>query len=38
MSDRFLQQQNDTKFSVKLGKNASDTCPVFSEAYGAKST
>jgi predicted secreted protein len=34
MSDRFLEQQRNIKFCVKLGKNASDTCAVFSKSYG----
>jgi hypothetical protein len=36
MSDRFLEQRMNFKFCVKLGKNSSDTCAVFSEAYGAE--
>jgi hypothetical protein len=34
MSDQFLEQRSNIKFSVKLGKNASDTCAMLSEAYG----
>jgi hypothetical protein len=34
MSDRFLKQQFNFKFCVKLGKNASDACAVLSKAYG----
>jgi hypothetical protein len=33
MSDRFLEQQINIKFCVKLGKNVSDTYAVLSEAY-----
>jgi len=33
MSDPFLEQQISIKFCEKLGKNASDTCAVLSEAY-----
>jgi len=36
MSDRFLEQRINIKFCVKLGKNASDTCAIPSEAYGAE--
>jgi hypothetical protein len=36
MSDQFLEQRINSKFCVKLGKNASDTCELFSEAYGGK--
>jgi len=32
ISDRILGQQISIKFCVKLGKNASDTCAVLSEA------
>jgi hypothetical protein len=34
MSDQFLEQQ--IIFCVKLGKNASDTCAMLSEAYGGE--
>jgi hypothetical protein len=34
MSDRFLEQEIDVKFCLKLGNNASGTCAVLSEAYG----
>jgi hypothetical protein len=33
MSDRFLEQRINIKFSVKFGKNASDTCAMLSAAY-----
>jgi hypothetical protein len=33
MSDQFLEQRINIKFCVTLGKNASDTFIVFSEAY-----
>jgi len=36
MSDRFLEQQIDITFCVKLGKNESDTCTLLSEAYEEK--
>jgi hypothetical protein len=36
MSDRFLEQRTNIKFCVKLGKNASDTCAMLSEAYGGE--
>jgi hypothetical protein len=36
MSDRFLEQRNNIKFCVKLGKNASDTFAMLSEAYGGE--
>jgi hypothetical protein len=36
MNDRFLEQQINIKFCVKLGKNMSDTSAVLSEAYGAE--
>jgi hypothetical protein len=36
MSDRFLEQRIDIKFCVKLGKNASDTCAMLSDAYGGE--
>jgi hypothetical protein len=38
MSDRFLELQMNIKCCVKLGKNASDTCAVLSEAYGGEAT
>jgi hypothetical protein len=31
--DRFLKRIN-IKFYVRLGKDATDTCPMLSEAYG----
>jgi len=34
ISDWFLERRINVKFYVKLGKNASDTCTMFSEAYG----
>jgi hypothetical protein len=34
MSDRFLEQQINIKFCVKLGKNANDISTTLSEAYG----
>jgi len=34
MNDQFLGQQISIKFCVKLGKDASDTCAIFCEAYG----
>jgi hypothetical protein len=34
MYNRTLEQQINIKFSVTLGKNASDTCVMLSEAYG----
>jgi hypothetical protein len=34
MRDLYLEQCVNIKFCVKLGKNASDTCAVPSEAYG----
>jgi hypothetical protein len=34
MNDRFLEQLINIKFCVKLGRNASDTCAVLSEAHG----
>jgi uncharacterized metal-binding protein len=37
MSDRFLEQRIDTKFCVKLGKNASDSCEMLSEEYRGES-
>jgi hypothetical protein len=33
MSDRFLEQRIDINFRVKLGKNATDTFKMLSEAY-----
>jgi hypothetical protein len=36
MSDRFLEQRINIKFCVKLGKNASDTCALLTEAYGGE--
>jgi hypothetical protein len=36
MSDRFLDQRINIKFCVKLGKNASDTCAMLSDAYGGE--
>jgi len=33
MSDWFLEQQINAKFSIKLGKDASDTYEMLSEAY-----
>jgi hypothetical protein len=36
MSVRFLEQRINIKFCVKLGKNASDTCAMLSEAYGGE--
>jgi hypothetical protein len=33
MSDQLLEQQIDIIVCVKLGRNASDTCAVLSEAY-----
>jgi hypothetical protein len=32
----FLEKQINIRFCVKLGKNANDTCIVFSEAYGGE--
>jgi hypothetical protein len=32
----FLEQQISVKFCVKLGKNASDTCEMLSNAYGGE--
>jgi hypothetical protein len=37
MSGWFSEQQINIKFSVKLGKNASDICAVLSKAYGGQS-
>jgi hypothetical protein len=34
MNDLFLEQQINIKFCVRLGKNASDTCAMLSDAYG----
>jgi hypothetical protein len=36
MSDRFLEQLIKVKFSVKLGKNASDICAVLFEVHGGQ--
>jgi len=36
MRDQFLGQQINIKYSVKLGKNASDACAMLSKAYGEK--
>jgi hypothetical protein len=36
MSDRFLEKRIIIKFCVKLGKNASYTCAMLSEACGDK--
>jgi len=33
MSDWFLEQQINITFCMKLGKNASDTCTMLSEAH-----
>jgi hypothetical protein len=33
-SDLFLKEQINIKFSVELGKNATDTCEMLSKAYG----
>jgi hypothetical protein len=33
IGDRFLEQRINIKFSVKLGKNASDTCAKLSKAF-----
>jgi hypothetical protein len=33
VSNQFLEQQMNITFCVKLGKNASDTCALFFEAY-----
>jgi hypothetical protein len=38
MSDRFLEQRVNVKFCVKLEKNTSDTCAMFTEAYGGEAT
>jgi len=35
-SDRLLEQRINTKFSVKVGKNASNTSELLSEAYGGE--
>jgi len=37
MSDLYLEQYINIKFCVKLGKDASDTCAMFFEAYGGES-
>jgi hypothetical protein len=34
MDGQFLEQWVNIKFSMKLGKNTSDTCTVPFEAYG----
>jgi hypothetical protein len=34
VSDRFLEKLIKIKFCVKLGKNASESCVMLSEAYG----
>jgi hypothetical protein len=34
MSDGFSEQRINIKFCGKLGKNASGTCEILSEAYG----
>jgi hypothetical protein len=36
MSDRFLEQRINIKFCAKLGKNASETCAMLSNAYGVE--
>jgi hypothetical protein len=36
VSYQFLEQQISIKLYVKLGKNASDTCAMLSEAYGGE--
>jgi fructosamine-3-kinase len=36
MSDLFLEQRINVEFCVKLGKDASDTCAMLSEAYGGE--
>jgi hypothetical protein len=36
MGDRFLEHRIDIKFCTKLGKNASDTCALLSEASGGE--
>jgi len=33
MGERFLEQRINIRFFVKLDKNASDICAMFSEAY-----
>jgi hypothetical protein len=38
MSYRLLEQRIDIKFCVILGKNASDTCAIFSEACVGEAT
>jgi hypothetical protein len=35
MSDRLLEQRINIKFCAKLGKNASETLQMLTEAYGA---
>jgi hypothetical protein len=32
----YLEQRINIEFCVKLGKNASDTCVMLSEAYGGE--
>jgi len=36
MNGKFLEQWINIKFYMKLGKNASDTCALLSEAYGGE--
>jgi hypothetical protein len=36
MNDQISEQQINIKFCVKLGKKASDTCAMHSEAYGGE--
>jgi len=36
MTDRLIEQGINVKFCVKLRKNASDTCEIPSDAYGAE--
>jgi hypothetical protein len=36
MNDRSLEQRINIKFYVKLGKHASETCAMLSEAYGGE--
>jgi hypothetical protein len=35
MSDRLLEQRINIKFCAKLGKSASETLQMLTEAYGA---
>jgi hypothetical protein len=35
MSDRLSEQRTDIKFCAKLGKSASETLQMLTEAYGA---